>query len=582
MQGLFVSNERLSLIPHLMTSWGRGTVKALWLSIHKMNDLMLQKYYALCVDDDQAILNQLAAQLEEHFQDFCEFEYAESAQEALELYFELIEHGDRVWLVICDQIMPDMSGDTLLAKIHEQDNRVVKVLLTGQAGLETTIRAINHAGLNYYFEKPWSRDDLLVVLDKLKFQYEMTFVLNEINLQFASSINLDETLAIVFYNIVSIIRAEAGSIFLFDEKTQELVCRICQGPKDHSILGIRIPMGTGIVGHVAETRQIDVTMDVKQDRRHYSQIDEQSGFTTKSMVSIPLISNKEMLGVIQVINKGGGKNFSQDDINLLKALSNGAAIAIQNVKYAQRLLQEERIRSELAIAYQIQRDILPGPFAGHPAIHFEAMNTPAKAVGGDFYDYFQVKNDEFAFVIGDVCGKGVPASIFMASSRSIIKSLAVSNPDPANVIPLANRLIVEDARHGIYVTAFYGLYNIRSKILRFTNAGQTPPLLLRPSTCCCSSLSNANLPIGLFDDVQFENAEIQLQTGELLVLYTDGINEAENTDGMMFGTERLVDVILKCNVRSPKELLNDIVKQVTLFTQGQEQKDDITLLIVQV
>ncbi|PIE31648.1 hypothetical protein CSA56_17710 [candidate division KSB3 bacterium] len=139
---------------------------------------MLQKYYALCVDDDQAVLNQLSAQLEDHFQDFCEFEYAESAEEALEVYFELVEGGHRVWLVICDQIIPDMPGDTLLAKIHEHDNRVVKVLLTGQAGLETTRRAINHSGVSYYFEKPWSRNDLLVVLDKLKSQYEMTFVLN--------------------------------------------------------------------------------------------------------------------------------------------------------------------------------------------------------------------------------------------------------------------------------------------------------------------------------------------------------------------------------------------------------------------
>ncbi len=550
---------------------------------YEPKDLMMQKYHALCVDDDQAVLNQLAAQLEEHFQDFCTFEYAESAEEALVIYFDLVEHGRRVWLVICDQIMPDMPGDTLLAKIHEHDNRVINVLLTGQAGLESAIRAINHAGLNYYFEKPWSRDDLLVVLDKLKFQYEMTFVLNEINLRFASSINVDETLTTIFHSILTIIRTEAGSIFLVDKETQELVCKIYQGPEDHSILGIRIPMGKGIVGHVAKTHQVDVTMNVKQDKRHYSRIDETSGFTTRSMVSVPLISNDEVLGVVQVVNKRGGNDFSQDDINLLKALSNGAAIAIQNAQYAQRLLQEERIRSELMIAHQIQQGILPDPFAGHPDIHFEALNTPAKAVGGDFYDYFQVNDDEFAFVIGDVCGKGVPASIFMASSRSIIKSQAVSNPHPANVMPLANRLIVEDAQRGIYVTVFYGLYNIHSKILQFTNAGHTPPLLFRPSTGFCSSLLNANLPIGLFGNAQFENAEIQLEKGDLLVLYTDGINEAENSESKMFGTERLVEVVLNCShVRSPKELLDAIMEHVTQFTQDQEQKDDITLLIVQV
>ncbi len=552
------------------------------VSIRNSVSLMLQKYYALCVDDDQAILNQLSAQLEPHFDGFCEFEYAESASEALAIYYELIENGERVWLLLCDQMMPDMQGDELLAKIHELDNRIVKVLLTGQAGLESAMRAINHAGLSYYMEKPWSQHDLLLVLDKLKFQYEMTFILNEINLQFASSINLDETLTIVFYNILNVIRAEAGSIFLVDENHQELICRVCQGPTDNSILGIRIPIGTGIVGHVAETRQIDITMDVKQDKRHYSQIDRKTGFVTRSMVSVPLISNDEMLGVIQVINKEHGKIFSQDDVNLLKALSNGAAIAIQNVKYAQRLLQEERIRSELMIAHQIQQGILPSPFPGHRAIHFEGVNRPAKVVSGDFYDYFQVSDDEFAFIIGDVCGKGVPASIFMASSRSMIKSQAVSNPHPARVMPMANRLIVQDAQPGMFVTVFYGLYNINTRRLQFTNAGHTLPLLLRRKDCLCSSLFDANLPMGLFDPVMFTYAEMVLEPGDRLILFTDGVNEAENSDGEQFGVEQLVRLTQDCQQRSPKELLDDILERLAAFTEGQEQKDDITLLIVQV
>ena len=568
-------------------NWGRDREKGKnvalpRLSMHNSFSLMSQKYYALCVDDEQAILNQLSAQLEPHFDGFCEFEYAENAADALAIYHELIDRDERVWLVLCDQVMPDMPGDELLAKIHELDNRIVKVLLTGQAGLESTIRAINHAGLNYYIEKPWNKDDLLLILDKLKFQYEMTLILNEINLQFASSINLDETLAIVFYNILNIIRAEAGSIFLVDESRKELICRVCQGPTDNSLLGIRIPLGTGIVGHVAETRQIDITMDVKHDKRHYSRIDQQTGFVTRSMVSVPLISNDEMLGVIQVINKEHGKNFSQDDVNLLKALSNGAAIAIQNVKYAQRLLQEERIRSELMIAHQIQQRILPGAFPGHPAIHFEAVNKPAKVVSGDFYDYFQVSDDEFAFIIGDVCGKGVPASIFMASSRSIIKSQAVSNPHPTKVMPMANKLIAQDAQPGMFVTVFYGLYNINTRILQFTNAGHTLPLLLRRSACCCSSLFNTNLPMGLFETVQFTWAHIRLEPGDTLILYTDGVNEAENSERKQFSVERLVQLVLDCQRHSPRELLHETLEQLSSFTEGQEQKDDITLLIVQV
>ncbi len=325
----------------------------------------MKSYYAICVDDEQAVLNQLAAQLEGHFQHFCEFGYAESAEEALTLYHEVIAQGRRVWLIISDQVMPGMSGDELLASVHEIDKATIKVLLTGQAGLDFTIRAINHAGLNYYIEKPWSKRDLKMILDRLKTQYEnaliqrvMTIeqekwlkelsILYDMNLLFASSINLEETLNTILYNILDVIEAEAGSIFLVDDHDNTLICRNCQGPKD--ITGIRVPFGTGIVGHVAKTRQFDVTPDVKRDKRHYSQIDTQSGFMTKSMISMPLISKDELLGVIQVINKKSGYPFFQDDVTLLQSLSNGAALAIQNAEYAQRLLQEEHIRSELVIA----------------------------------------------------------------------------------------------------------------------------------------------------------------------------------------------------------------------------------------
>ncbi len=533
------------------------------------------------MDDEPAILNQLEIQLSDHFGSCCEFEFAESAEEALELYHELTRRGERIWLVMSDQLLPAMTGDELLARIHEEDHRVIKVLLTGRLGLSPTVRAINHAGLNYYIEKPWSRRDLLLILDKLKFQYEMSTLLNEMNLLFASSINLDETLNTVFYNILNTIQAEAGSIFLLEESRNMLTCKICQGPKD--ILGIQVPVGTGIVGHVAETRQIDVTTDVKSDKRHYSQIDAQSGFVTKSMVSVPLISKGGVLGVIQVINKKGGQRFSKDDVNLLHALSSGGALAIQNASYAQRLVQEERTRSELMIAHQIQQGILPGNFPGHPAIHFEAFNSPAKMVGGDFYDYFQLDTDHFAFVIGDVCGKGVPAAIFMASCRSIIKANALSNSSPMKVMPLSNKLIAEDAKsHGLYVTAFYGLYHVPSRRLQYISAGHTLTILFRPSTASCSSLCNRNLPLGMFEDAIFDAAEIELVPGDILVLYTDGINEAENLHGEAFGVDKLVEVILEYGPGSTKDLRNIIIDRVKSFSQGCEQRDDITLMIVQV
>jgi sigma-B regulation protein RsbU (phosphoserine phosphatase) len=214
---------------------------------------------------------------------------------------------------------------------------------------------------------------------------------------------------------------------------------------------------------------------------------------------------------------------------------------------------------------------------------FKKNVSPAKDVGGDFYDYFQVSDHEFAFVIGDVCGKGVPAAIFMASSRSIIKAQVIANPHPDNVIPLANTLIEEDTQnHGLYVTVFYGVYNIKTHTLHFTNAGHIPVLLFRPSISSCSSIFTRDLPLGMFKHTTFEDAEIHLEQEDVLVLYTDGINEAKNTEGEQFGAERLVKIILEHGTRSPKELRDAIVNSVKNFSEGQEQRDDITVMIVRI
>ncbi|PID56846.1 hypothetical protein CSB45_09255 [candidate division KSB3 bacterium] len=555
----------------------------------------MEKYYAICVDDDQAVLNQLSAQLEDHFRNLCEFEYAESAEEGLELYRKLSEAGHRVWLIISDQIMPGLSGDAFLSAIHELDRQIMKVLLTGQAGIEDTVRAINHSGLNYYIEKPWEQDDLIMILERLRTQYEIGVaqrimaterekwlkelsILYEMNLLFASSFDLSDTLKTVFYNILKVIQAEAGSIFLVESQINTLVCKICQGPQD--ITGLHVPFGKGIVGNVAETRQVDVTNDVQCDARHMGEIDQQSGFHTKSMVSVPLICQDELLGVIQVINKQGESEFSQDDINLLKSLSSGAAISIQNARYAQQSLHEERIRSELLIAHQIQQGILPAPFKGHPQIHFEAANKPAKDVGGDFYDYFMLNDDHFGFMIGDVCGKGVPAAIFMASARSILKSQSLANPEPVQVMTLANRLITEDAQRGMFVTVFYGVYAPESRILRFSNAGHTLPFLYRSATSSCASLFNTNFPLGVFDPFNFQESSIQLEAGDKLILYTDGVNETFNPQREQFGQERLTGLILEHGKQPAKELLHTILNAVADFQGDAAQHDDLTIMIV--
>ncbi len=153
----------------------------------------------------------------------------------------------------------------------------------------------------------------------------------------------------------------------------------------------------------------------------------------------------------------------------------------------------------------------------------------------------------------------------MASSRSTIRSQALANPQPASVIPLANQLIGLDAKNKLFVTVLYGVYDVDMRILQYTNAGHVPAFLFRPSTGRCASLYNANLPLGIFPQGTFQDAEFQLEKDDIVVLYTDGITEARSVDEELFGAERLVKIILKYGIKSPKELLEIILERVNTF-----------------
>ena len=247
------------------------------------------------------------------------------------------------------------------------------------------------------------------------------------------------------------------------------------------------------------------------------------------------------------------------------------------------LLNEERTRSELATARRIQQDLLPDARFDHSMFHVVAINQPTREVGGDFYDYFQVNEHEYVMIIGDVCGKGVPAAIFMARAMSILRAQAQIDPEPLPVLSAANTLIAGDSRsQGLYVTLFYGLYNTQTRSLRYVNAGQSAPLLLSPSRSSCSSLAVTNHAAGMFDFSNFEVAELPLEEGDTLILHTDGIDEANNAEGERFGGERLAQLLLEVGQASPEAFRKAIIERVTAFVGKQEQYDDMTLLIVQV
>jgi sigma-B regulation protein RsbU (phosphoserine phosphatase) len=251
----------------------------------------------------------------------------------------------------------------------------------------------------------------------------------------------------------------------------------------------------------------------------------------------------------------------------------------QRVEYQLRAAKE-KIESELNIAAQIQRSILPSTFPAFPE-HREfdlyAMMTPAREVGGDFYDFFFVDDDHLAVIIADVSDKGVPAALFMMISRTIFRSIAKQHKSPSQVLAETNDLLCEGNDTGMFVTAYLAYYHLPTGRLTYSNGGHNPALLFGPNDVCRELTYKHGTALGVRPGQSYEEHVDKLETEQILVLYTDGVTEACSPHDELFGVDRFTKLVCDCNALSLSQMFNHIDKDLKEFQQG-NQFDDITML----
>lgn len=242
--------------------------------------------------------------------------------------------------------------------------------------------------------------------------------------------------------------------------------------------------------------------------------------------------------------------------------------------------EKERFAKELEIAQGIQQSFLPDSAPEIAGIELVAKNVPALEVGGDFYDFIPVATGQWGLVIADVSGKGVPAALFMALSRTLIRASTLVNADPALSIAHANRMIYEDAKSNMFVTLFYAVLDSRTMTLDYVNAGHNPPLLLQGESSTVRLLKAKGIALGVIDEVDLQSVRVDLKPGDVLVLYTDGVTEAINAAEEEFGEERLFAIITQNRNRPAQEIMDEILAGITAYAGDTPQYDDITLMIL--
>lgn len=275
---------------------------------------------------------------------------------------------------------------------------------------------------------------------------------------------------------------------------------------------------------------------------------------------------------------------SGDEIGMLAGAFNQMTVDLKRytTELARSTAERERFVRELEIARNIQQSFLPRTWPQIEGMQLAAMNLPARHVGGDFYDFIPLAGGRLGLVVADVSDKGVPAALFMALSRSLIRAYSMGTTDVLAALKKANAFMLEDTKSSMFVTLFYAVVDPRTMNLCFINAGHNPPFLVGQDIRRGMMLRAKGIALGAIDEVFLGQGEVQLEPGDVVVLYTDGVTEARNAEKELFGEARLKAIIEQNHHLSPAELMNSISLEVKAFTQDEPQSDDITLMVVKV
>ena len=242
--------------------------------------------------------------------------------------------------------------------------------------------------------------------------------------------------------------------------------------------------------------------------------------------------------------------------------------------------EKERLLKELEIAKGIQQSFLPTSAPVMDRIDISAVTAPARVVGGDFYDFIPFGKDRWGLVVADVSGKGMPAALFMALSRTLVHASAAGVASPAAAIERANKLIIEDNRANMFVTLFYAIVDSSKMTLDYVNAGHNPPIIVGERPGDVVLLKAQGVPLGLSSELKLEMNTVNIKPGNVVTLYTDGVTEAINDDGERFETERLAEVVNKNRLSSAGGIITSIQDEISRFVGKQPQFDDITLMVL--
>ena len=420
-------------------------------------------------------------------------------------------------------------------------------------------------------------ENLLEENRKLKVAIEELSALNEIATAITSTQPIEQIIDLIVKKCLKHLKVEQGTVMLLDEKDQVNPFHTMIRRQDSVSNGIPLRLNTQLTGWMLKNKTPLLINDLENDSRFKLMVDK--NFPFHSLLSVPLTVKGRMIGLLTVFNKNSADGFTSGDQRLLGIIAAQSAHVIENARLYHEEQALKHLQEEMRLAYEIQVNLLPKSNPIFPGYKVAGLSIPSKDVGGDYFDFISRSDTKLTFCLGDISGKGIPAALLMANLQATLRGQTMLGKDSKDCVSFANEILYHNTPANKFATLFYGIIDSSKNELSYCNGGHNNPFFFSHENKL-TPLEKGGLIVGMIPSVPYEEETIPFNSGDLLVVYSDGITESMNADEEEFGEQRFIDLILQNRDEPPESLIEIIIKKVQEFSGCQTQADDVTLVVI--
>ena len=408
-------------------------------------------------------------------------------------------------------------------------------------------------------------------------------LLRDISFKIKDTLDLNDILNLLLDSLKTVIDYDAAGIFVLSQDIehpdfhfpdQKIGGIAKRGYEEHPVEADEmLSEGKGIIGYVINSRKSLIIDDVRKDKRYVIGRKE-----TLSEIAVPIIKNDKAIGALDV-ESDKLSAFDNHHLEILQFFADAAAISLEKAILHHKILEKKQLEEQMQIAKDVQLNLLPGQPPDIEGYDIASICIPTFEIGGDYYDYIKLGNDNLGIIIADVSGDGVPAALIMSAFRALLFRQIKVNNDPPDLMSELNQQIPDVSRKRDFITAFYGKLNYKSHTLTFTNCGHNQPILLRANGNF-EFLQEGGPSLNIVKEANFLSSSVNLERGDQIIFYTDGVTEIFNQNLKEYGFDRLKKVIFDSKDKSAIEIINNIVESTKNFSGAKLYRDDFTLIVL--